>query len=113
MFWHQGVGTLRPRYRHQRGTHEHLNHDHRSRALQPRQRRHSRLAHVVRARRLWVSVADSKEGGEFSIDVRDRSLAMDVFHHPFGYAARYGVDTGLASEQSISELSRAAGGATT
>ena len=63
--------------------------------------------------RLWVSVADSKEGGEFSIDVRDRSLAMDVFHHPFGYAAHYGVDTGVASEQSISELSRAAGGATT
>ena len=63
--------------------------------------------------RLWVSVADSKTGGEFSIDVRDRSLALDVFHHPFAYAAHYGIDTGLASEQSISELSRAAGGATT
>lgn len=47
--------------------------------------------------RLWVSVTDSKQGDRFSIDVRDRSTALDVFHHPFGYAARYGVDTSQAA----------------
>jgi len=43
--------------------------------------------------RLWVSVTDNKQGDRFCVDVRDRSRALDVFHHPFGYAAHYGVDT--------------------
>jgi hypothetical protein len=44
--------------------------------------------------RLWVSVFDRKRGDHFSIDVRDHSRALDVFRHPFSYAAHYGVATG-------------------
>ena len=42
---------------------------------------------------LWVAVADSKQGQHFSVEVRERARALDVFHHPFAYAAHYGVDT--------------------
>ncbi len=56
--------------------------------------------------RLWVSVADSKRGDQFSIDVRERSAALDVFNHPFGYAARYGVDTGRATGDSAPAMAQ-------
>jgi hypothetical protein len=36
---------------------------------------------------LFVTVTDTKRGEEFCVDVRDRSGALDVFHHPFAYAA--------------------------
>ena len=42
---------------------------------------------------LWVAVNDHKQDQEFSIVVRDRKRALDVFHHPFAYAAHYGIDT--------------------
>ena len=42
---------------------------------------------------LWVSVADAKQDNHFSVEVRERSRALDVFHHPFAYAAHYGIDT--------------------
>jgi hypothetical protein len=43
--------------------------------------------------RLWVAVIDNKAGGEFCMEVRDRARALDVFHHPYAYAAYLGLDT--------------------
>ncbi len=43
--------------------------------------------------RLWVTVVDFKKGGEFCVDVRERARALDVFHHPYAYAAHYGIET--------------------
>ena len=54
---------------------------------------------------LWVSVADSKRGEQFGIEVRDRRLALDVFHHPFAYAAHYGVHTNPTREGATAEFS--------
>ena len=34
-----------------------------------------------------VRVRDSKAGGAFEIPVKSPHSAMDVFHHPFAYAA--------------------------
>ena len=58
--------------------------------------------------RLWVSMRDRKRGDEFSVDVRDRSRALDVFRHLFSYAAYYGVGTGSVSERSNPAISWAA-----
>jgi hypothetical protein len=38
--------------------------------------------------RLWVSVTDSKQGDRFSIDVRDRSTALDARDVGVGVTAR-------------------------
>jgi hypothetical protein len=45
----------------------------------------------------WVAVSDSKRGESFSVLVRDGERPLDVFHHPYAYAALRGVDTGTAS----------------
>ena len=37
--------------------------------------------------RVLVSVADAKTGDGFAIDVFEAERAMDVFHHPFAFAA--------------------------
>jgi hypothetical protein len=42
---------------------------------------------------LWVSVTDTKRREQFGIEVPDRGLALDIFHHPYAYAAHYGVQT--------------------
>ena len=60
---------------------------------------HSRFGDGIHVRLLWrshdgglfVSVTDSKEHLEFCLEVRDPERALDVFHHPFAYAAHYGV----------------------
>lgn len=62
---------------------------------------HSRTNDGLHIRLLWapddgrvaVSVADTKTGGRFTVEVPDRGRAMHAFHHPFSYAAWYGVDT--------------------
>jgi hypothetical protein len=43
--------------------------------------------------KLFVSVADSKTGDAFDLEVRDRDRTREVFQHPFAYAAWYGVST--------------------
>jgi hypothetical protein len=43
--------------------------------------------------RLFVSVADSKTGDAFDLEIRDRDRTREVFYHPFAYAAWYGVET--------------------
>lgn len=39
-----------------------------------------------------VAVLDSKTGDSFEIVLGDRDNALDVFHHPYAYAAHRGVD---------------------
>ena len=55
----------------------------------------SRTTDGIEVRLLWnehdgrvlVAVDDAKTGEAFSIEVRDGERAMDVFHHPYAYAA--------------------------
>jgi hypothetical protein len=61
-------------------------------------RRHNDGIHV---RLLWsrtdnrvaVAVADTKTGDAFVVEVRNGDSALDVFHHPYAYAAWQRVDT--------------------
>ncbi len=39
------------------------------------------------------------------INVRDRGLALDTFHHPYAYAAHYGVDTDTTRPGTAAEFS--------
>jgi hypothetical protein len=43
--------------------------------------------------RVLVAVADDKTGERFRIEVRAGERALDVFHHPYAYAACRGIDT--------------------
>jgi hypothetical protein len=60
----------------------------------------SRISDGIHVRMLWserdgqvtVAVADSKTGDAFAVDVRDGERAMDVFHHPYAYAAWRKID---------------------
>ena len=55
----------------------------------------SRSADRIEVRLLWsdvdgrvmVALADARSGDGFSIEVRDGDNALDVFHHPYAYAA--------------------------
>ena len=40
--------------------------------------------------RLWVEVVDTKAGAAFAVDVRDGERPLEVFHHPYAYAAHHG-----------------------
>jgi hypothetical protein len=51
-----------------------------------------------------VVVADRKVGASFELEVRSGESALDVFHHPYAYAAWRGIETGGPA----AELSRAA-----
>jgi hypothetical protein len=59
----------------------------------------SRVNDGIEVRLLWravddcllVAVTDSKRDEEFCVEVRDHSLALDVFRHPYAYAAHHGV----------------------
>ena len=61
--------------------------DHRS-----HDRIHVRLLWRARDDRVIVAVADEKTGERFSIDVHDGERALDVFRHPFAYAAWHRVE---------------------
>jgi hypothetical protein len=54
---------------------------------------------------LWVSVTDSKRREQFGIEVIDHGLALDVFHHPYAYAAHYGVETNTTRDGATAEFS--------
>jgi hypothetical protein len=43
--------------------------------------------------RVLVAVADEKTGERFEIEVREGEQALDVFNHPYAYAAWRGIDT--------------------
>ena len=40
---------------------------------------------------LWVAVVDDKTGEQFTVNVPERDRALDVFNHPYAYAAAQGV----------------------
>jgi hypothetical protein len=46
-----------------------------------------RLLWRQRDDRVIVTVADGKTGKLFTVDVSEGESALDVFHHPFAYAA--------------------------
>ncbi|MEA2147103.1 MAG: hypothetical protein QOG59_2690 [Solirubrobacteraceae bacterium] len=66
---------------------------------------HSRHHHGIKVDLLWcerdgqvlVAVTDTKTGAAFSVPVRDGERALEVFHHPYAYAASHGVDPGATS----------------
>ena len=74
---------------------------------------HSRLNDGIHVRLLWdgddeqlvVSVTDIRTGGAFCLEVREGEKGMEVFHHPYAYAAWHGVDTGTRQMFSESEIS--------
>ena len=47
--------------------------------------------------RVWVSVLDTKTGDSFRLEVRDDERPLDVFHHPYAYAARHSIETHAGS----------------
>jgi hypothetical protein len=57
----------------------------------------SRVNDGIQVRLLWspdddgvaVAVLDTKSGDCFTIDVRDGQNPLDVFRHPYAYAARH------------------------
>ena len=51
-----------------------------------------------------VAVADEKTGDRLTIEVRDGERPLDVFHHPYAYAAFHGIDVsaGTAPEPGVS-----------
>jgi uncharacterized protein (DUF952 family) len=62
---------------------------------------HSRISDGIHVRLLWskqddrvaVAVDDAKTGDAFTVEVRNGERALDVFHHPYAYAALRGIDT--------------------
>lgn len=65
----------------------------------------SRLSGTLHVALLWiretdvfaVSVEDSSTGDRFELVVEDRSNALDIFYHPYAYAALRGVDYARAA----------------
>jgi hypothetical protein len=47
--------------------------------------------------RLRIVVTDSAAGQEFELDAHPEN-ALDIFHHPFAYAAFRGLDYGAATQ---------------
>jgi hypothetical protein len=55
----------------------------------------SRVTDGIEVRLLWreqddrvlVAVRDGRTGDAFSVEVADDQRALDVFHHPYAYAA--------------------------
>jgi hypothetical protein len=69
---------------------------------------HVELLWCQRDGRVWVAVTDLKADESLWLLVRDGECALDVFHHPYAYAASQDVDTGATSRPVDSETSLAA-----
>jgi hypothetical protein len=52
---------------------------------------HVRLLWCKHDGRLWVEVVDTKAGDAFRVDVHGGERPLDVFHHPYAYAAHHGI----------------------
>jgi hypothetical protein len=52
-----------------------------------------RLLWSRRDGRVLVTVADERSGERFTIEVPEGERALEVFHHPYAFAARPGVRT--------------------
>jgi hypothetical protein len=42
---------------------------------------------------LWVTVVNIRTGDAFHVQVHHGERPLDVFHHPYAYAAHHGVQT--------------------
>lgn len=42
--------------------------------------------------RVWVSVLHTRNGHLFDVEIRKGERPVDVFNHPFAYAAHHGID---------------------
>jgi hypothetical protein len=45
--------------------------------------------------RLWVAVLDTRSGETFRVEVRENECPLDVFNHPYAYAADQRIDVCL------------------
>jgi hypothetical protein len=54
---------------------------------------HVRLVWFQATDRVAVEVDDRKTGDAFTVDIRPGERAVDVFHHPFAYAALRRIET--------------------
>lgn len=61
-----------------------------------------RLLWRKRDNRVIVEVADGKTGARFELVVRDGERSLDVFHHPYAYAAWHGIDTSCEAPEELS-----------
>ncbi|HEY1316544.1 MAG TPA: hypothetical protein VGF10_04965 [Gaiella sp.] len=48
---------------------------------------------------LSVVVSDTRAGEAFELVLDERDDALDVFHHPYAYAAHRGLEFGLAARE--------------
>ncbi len=69
---------------------------------------HVRLLWCEREGRVSVAVTDTRTGEAFSLAVRDNERALDVFHHPYAYAAWHGVRLQIPARASDPDVSLAA-----
>ncbi len=77
----------------------------------------SRISDGIYVRLLWhldsgrvsITVDDAKTGDAFEVVVRDGERALDVYHHPFAYAAqrRAGNETSATSSDVAAAVGRA------
>ena len=56
--------------------------------------------------RVIVAVEDTKLGERFELEVRDGERALDVFHHPFAYAAWHAVEKETNSDPDFDTVVR-------
>jgi hypothetical protein len=76
---------------------------------------HSRMNDGIQVRMLWrepdngvfVAVQDTRNGHSFLLAVREGEKALDVFHHPYAYAAWHGIDTQTPAAAGESAMSLA------
>jgi hypothetical protein len=74
----------------------------------------SRTSDQIHVRLLWnehdgrvtVAVADEKTGDAFVVEVLDGERVMDVFHHPYAYAAFH--DVAIVTQATPEPVSRLA-----
>lgn len=69
---------------------------------------HVRLLSSERERRLAVAVTDTRTADAFCIEVRDGENALEVFNHPYAYAASHAVDTAGVFAAAESDIQLAA-----
>jgi hypothetical protein len=53
--------------------------------------------------RVLVAVRDAKTGDAFALEVKEAERALDVFAHPYAYAAFHGVETSGDGAEVIAE----------
>ena len=61
-----------------------------------------RLLWRERDNAVLVSVADGKTGARFEIEVGEGERPLDVFLHPYAYAAWRGVETDVEAPEAVS-----------